>query len=207
VAEPALDCGLQCEIAHAVRQQKDAIARRARLGDDRLQIGEETHCVQAGLAGHRLVLVVIIPRQRKGDQLAERRPAERDDRRIGVANAGFRKPFAVEGGAGDRVLEAVVETVDEDQEVASRVGQIVDRRLAEAAGRDVLDLLDCAGLVGGQIGVVDKRGRIGDRARVGRRDNARPVVGHILGRAGQRAVRREIDCRQHVAPLLLRGRA
>jgi hypothetical protein len=110
VAEPALDRGLQGKVPHAVRQQKDPAPRRLCLCEDRLQIGEKAHDVQAGLAGHRLVLLVV-----SGNEISfpQRRPAERDNAGIGSRNVGSGEPFAIERSASDRGLEAVVEAVDE----------------------------------------------------------------------------------------------
>src|SRR5271169_6272552 len=55
VAEPAFDCGLQRPVAHAVRQQKHAPTRRASVLQQRLQVGEEAHHVEAGLSCQSLV--------------------------------------------------------------------------------------------------------------------------------------------------------
>ena len=172
-----------------------------------MQIDKKTHQVQTGLPGHDLVLLVVLPRQRKGNELAERGPAECDDSRVGRRNARCGKPFAIERRAGDGGLEVVIEAVNKDEQVAPGIGQIVHRRLAESAGRDILDLLDRAGLVGGQIGIVDKRRRIGDRPRVGRRHNLCGIASPVRRGTFQRAVCRKIDRRQHVAPLSIRGRA
>jgi len=125
--EPALDAGLQRPIAHAVREQDGALTFRPRAFDDGLQIGEERHDVCAGLSRHRLVMEIILLRDRQRDQLAERGPAECDDRRVRARHAGFQEPLLIERRARDGVLETVIEAVQEDQQVAARVGEIGDR--------------------------------------------------------------------------------
>jgi hypothetical protein len=148
--------------------------------------------MQAGLPGHRLVALIVGPRDREAEQLPERRPGEGDDAGIRPGHARRGEPFAVECRAGDRVLKAVVETMDEDHQVAAGIGQIVDGRLAEPALGYVLNVSDRTGDVGGQVRIIDEGRTISDLRRIGRHDDIRAITAKDGRVAGQQAVRREI---------------
>src|SRR5262249_20678616 len=165
VREPGLHGGLQRPVAHAVGEQEGAQALLAGGREDRQKIGEERHEVHARLAGRGLVPAIAEGRERRGghlaargadgggrggvwggggEQLAAGGPAEGDHGGVGGGHVGRREPFAVEGGAGDRVLEVVGEAVDEDQDVTPAGREIVDDLLGEAAFVEVLDRPDRA---------------------------------------------------------------
>ena len=81
--------------------------------------------MQSGLSGGGLVLPVIVVREGERDQLPKRRPDEGDDGGIRRPDAGGGKPLPVECCPRDRILKAVVEAMDEDQQITSRIGQIL----------------------------------------------------------------------------------
>src|SRR5258708_24789971 len=65
---------------------------------------------------------------------------------------------------------------------------------------DVLNQRDRTRLVGGQVGVVDERGGVGDLGGIGGLDDARAIATRVLGRSGEGPVCREVYGRRHVAP-------
>ena len=181
-------------------QQEDTIALGAGAVDQRLQVGEEGADVQARLAGRGLVAPVGLQRQGKGEQPAQRGPAEGDDAGLRRRHARRSQPLLVEGRARDRILEAVVEAVDEDQQVAAGIRKVVNRALAESALRGVLDGGDRAHGVGRESGILHERRAVGDFGRARRGDDIVAVAGRRVGRARQQTVGREVDCRRHGIP-------
>jgi hypothetical protein len=159
-------------VPHAVRQQEHPAAVGARGVDQRLQVGEEAAEMQSRLAGLGLIAPVGQVRERNADQLAQRWPAERDDGGACAGHSGVSQPLLIESSAGEGVLEAIVEAMNEYQQVASGVGQVALGGLAELALLDIPDLRDRADVVRGEIGIVHERGAVGDGVRVRRPDDA-----------------------------------
>ena len=153
--------------------------------------------MQTRLACRRLVPPIGRIREGQGDQFSQGRPAESNHGRLGARQAGRGEPLLVEGGACDGILEAVVEAMDEDEQIASRIGQVVDRILAEPALFDILDRLDGADRVGGEVGVLHIGCAIGDEVWIGRRDDALAIALQLIGGAVQDTVGCEVNRRWH----------
>ena len=115
-----------------------------------------------------------------------------------AATSGGGQPFAIEGRARDRVLEAVGETVKEDQKIAPPVGQIVHGALAEAALPDVLNGGYRANGIGREIAVVDEGRAVCRILERGGRNHLGGIACQRFWRAVYDTVGREVDCCRHI---------
>jgi hypothetical protein len=78
-------------------------------------------------------MTVVSVEYRKADDLPQRRPTKSEDRSVGSWPPRGRKELSVKCGARDPIFEGVVETVDKDEEITARIGQVARYIRSECA--------------------------------------------------------------------------